>query len=156
MSKVSNFFIKMNPLVNMILKSPLHALLSHSFMLVRFTGKKSGKEFITPMAYHSFGHTMIIVLAETKGRVWWMNFRETAPMGLCIKGVWVEGYASVLRADNAEYKTWFESVFSRAAFIPKLFGIDFDRGQGLSAAQIETLASRSGIVKFTKNRADHL
>jgi len=156
MSQISKFFIRINPLVKFILNSPVHGLLSHSFMLVKFTGKKTGKEYITPMSHHVFGDTVIIVLAETKGRVWWLNYRETAPMSVCIRGQWEQGYASVVGPETPEYKKWFESVFAKAGFIPKIFGVEFDKNNGLTKEQISRLASRSGVVKFTKNRADHL
>lgn len=146
----------MNPVVKFILNSRFHGFLGHSFMLVKFTGKKTGREFVTPMSHHVFDETIIIMLAETKGRVWWLNYRETAPMMVCIQGEWLEGYASVLQSDHPEYKHWFESVFSRAAFIPKIFGVVFDKGNGLTDKQISDLSSKSGIVKFTQNRHDHL
>jgi hypothetical protein len=155
MSKVSGFFTSLNPLMMRVLPSPFHWLASTQIALVRFTGKKSGRVFTTPMAYHLFDDTLIIALAETKGRNWWRNYVEIAPMDILIKGKWQSGFASVLKAEDPEYKKWFEAVLNRAFFIPKIFWVDYNARDGLSASQIKALDARSGLVKFTRNREDH-
>ncbi len=155
MSKVSGFFTSLNPLMMRILPSPFHWLASTQIALVRFTGKKSGRVFTTPMAYHLFDDTLIIALAETRGRNWWRNYVEVAPMDILIKGKWISGFASVLTPDNPEYKKWFEAVLNRAFFIPKIFLNDYNAREGLSASQMEALHAQSGLVKFTRRREDH-
>jgi hypothetical protein len=155
MSKTSQFFTKLNPLMMQVLPSSLHWPASTQLALVRFKGKKSGRFFTTPMAYHLFDDIVVIALAETKGRNWWRNYVEVAPMDILIKGEWRNGFASVLQAQDPEYKKWFEAVFDRAFFIPKIFGIDYDAGAGLSQSQITALAAKSGLVKFTERREDH-
>lgn len=151
-SKTSDFFTRFNPLMLRILPSPFHWLASSQIALVTFTGKKSGRVFTTPMAYHDFGDTIIIALAETKGRNWWRNYIETAPMDMLIKGKWRHGSASVLTPESLEYKKWFEAVLGRACFIPKIFLNDYDARKGLSSEQIDTLHARSGLVLFTPDQ----
>src|SRR5450755_2404646 len=43
--------VLINSLVTTILRSPWHGLRSHRLLLLTFTGRKSGKEFTTPMRY---------------------------------------------------------------------------------------------------------
>lgn len=155
MNKTSRFFSSLTPLLMRVLPSPFHWLASTQLALVRFTGKKSGRVITTPMAYNLFDDTLIITIAETKGRNWWRNYVEVAPMDVLIKGKWRSGYASVLQAEDPEYKKWFEAVFDRAFFIPKIFGVDYDAQAGLSENQIAVLAAKSGLVKFTEHREDH-
>ncbi len=40
-----------NPIMAGVLRSPLHGLLSQSFMLIRVTGRKSGRMISTPVNY---------------------------------------------------------------------------------------------------------
>jgi hypothetical protein len=40
-----------NPLVSMIVRSPLHRMLSNSVLLLTFTGRKTDKEFTIPVNY---------------------------------------------------------------------------------------------------------
>ncbi len=155
MSRLSQISTALNPCITRVLSSHLHWPVSTQIMLVKFTGKKSGRVFTTPMAYHQFDDVILIALAETKGRNWWRNYREVAPMDLLIKGKWVSGFASVLTPENPEYKSWFEAIFSRASFIPKIFLADYDKRRGLSAEQIDSLHAKSGLVKFTRQREDH-
>lgn len=151
MSKVSNLFISLNPIVEPVLESRLHCILSSQFMLVRFKGRQSGKEFTTPMAYHRFDDVYIIALAEMASRKWWRNYRTSWPMDVCIKGEWKHGYACLVEANSEESKHWFNAVFNRAAFIPKIFGVIYNKQQGLSHSQLKFLSLKSGLVKFVES-----
>ena len=44
-------FILINPAVRFVLSSPLHWILSSSVMLIRFKGRHSGREFVTPVRF---------------------------------------------------------------------------------------------------------
>jgi len=45
----------MNPLIITILHSPLHSMMSKATMLITFTGRKSGKQYTTPVSYSQEG-----------------------------------------------------------------------------------------------------
>jgi len=77
-------------------------------------------------------------------------------MEMCIKGEWRKGYASVIKPRSAEAKKWFAAVFNRAAFIPKIFGVIYSKKHGLSADHLEFLSLKSGLVKLTESREDHI
>jgi len=40
-----------NPLMKLLLRSPLHTLVSGSLLLLTFTGTKTGNEYTTPVGY---------------------------------------------------------------------------------------------------------
>lgn len=40
-----------NPLMKWVLRSPLHGMVSKNFMLITFTGRRSGKVYTTPVNY---------------------------------------------------------------------------------------------------------
>jgi hypothetical protein len=154
MNKASDFFIKMNPLIKPILNTSFHYLLSSRLVLMRFTGRKSGKTFVTPVGYTAFDDTVVITLTETHNRNWWRNFREPWPMEIKLKGQWLQGEAVWIAPGCDEYIDWFEQIFNRDKFMPKIFKIhNYDRSQGLRPDQVDTLLSNSsGLVKF-KNKA---
>lgn len=151
MNKVSDFFIKTNWLIKPLMDSPFHWLLSSRLVLLKFKGRKSGDEFTTPVGYSHFGDTIIITLTETHNRQWWRNYRECWPMSLKHKGKWCSGNAILIPAESDEYRQWFEKIFNRDRFMPKIFKIhDYDRSVGLTKAQRDVLlANHSGLVKFT-------
>jgi hypothetical protein len=77
-------FAIINPVMRFLLRSPAHGLLSDSLMLITFTGRKSGKQFTTPVRYMQTGDTVrCFTAAENQ---WWRNLRSGARVSLLIKG----------------------------------------------------------------------
>ncbi len=158
MNKVSDFFIKANWAIKPLMDSPFHWLLSSRLVLLKFKGRKSGQEFVTPVGYTKFDDTIIITLTETQNRQWWKNYREAWPMELKYKGKWRSGYAVFIPPGSDGYHQWFEKIFNRDHFMPKIFKIhDYDRAKGLTAQQMEILLTAgSGLVKFSATKEELL
>ena len=57
-----------NPLMLWLLRSPLHGVVSSMYMVVNFTGRKSGKAYSTPVEYWQDGDTLMFF--TTRSRVW--------------------------------------------------------------------------------------
>lgn len=71
-----------NPLLGLILRSPFHGLLSDSLMLLTFTGRKSGREYTTPVGYRYFDGTMVVFTHSN----WWKNLRVRPAVSLHLRG----------------------------------------------------------------------
>ena len=71
----------MNPVLKVALKTPLGALMG-DFMLVAFTGRKSGKRYATPVSAHALDGMLHVVL-ETQ---WKYNFRDGADAQVSHRG----------------------------------------------------------------------
>ncbi|HEY4387794.1 MAG TPA: nitroreductase/quinone reductase family protein [Ktedonobacteraceae bacterium] len=71
-----------NPLSKTILRSPLHGVMSSKLLLITFTGRKSGKEFTTPISYVRQGNTLLLAV----GGSWWKNLRGGATVWLRLQG----------------------------------------------------------------------
>ncbi|MBA3869959.1 MAG: nitroreductase family deazaflavin-dependent oxidoreductase [Anaerolineae bacterium] len=85
----------MNWMMATTLRLPLlHRLVSKMLLLISFTGKKSGKHYITPVGYHRDGNTITIL--TKRFRQWWHNFEESAPVVLRIEGRNYAGQAAAL------------------------------------------------------------
>ena len=88
----SNFFLRSgNILFSWLLRSPLHGVLSKSFMLVSVTGRKSGKVYTTPVNYHRAGEALQVI--SIRERTWWRNLRG-------------QGAAATLRLQGKDIQTW--------------------------------------------------
>jgi hypothetical protein len=150
MNKTSEFFIRLNWLITPLLDSRWHVLLSGWVALLKFRGRKSGREFVTPVAYQRFGDTILITLTETRNRQWWRNYRQTWPMALKIRGEWRQGVAVLVKPSSEAYRAGFEKIFNRHPFIARIMKIDDYRPeQGLTEAQLAVLLQAgSGLVKF--------
>lgn len=79
------FFMKaMNPFMKWLLKSPFHRVVSRSYLLITFTGRKSGKVYTTPVQYAQKDHTVYIITSA--GYTWWKNLRGGAVVQLQLRG----------------------------------------------------------------------
>ena len=50
-----------NPIIRLVLRSPLHGLFSGSLALITYRGRKSGKEYTIPVQYVQGGEKVYIV-----------------------------------------------------------------------------------------------
>lgn len=69
-------FVIINPLMRLLLRSPLHGLLSDSIVLITYTGRKSGKTYQTPVRYVRIDDGLRCY--STKDTQWWRNLRDGA------------------------------------------------------------------------------
>lgn len=106
----------LNPLMTLLLKSPLHRLVSKTIMLITFTGRKSGKRYTTPVGYVRDGDVVVCVTHAN----WWKNLRGGARVTLRIQGRTVEGHAEAIAQDKARVaqgiRTFLLQVPSWAGF----------------------------------------
>ena len=89
-------FRLLNPIMKMILKSPIHSIVSDRIMIITFTGLKTGIEYSTPVSYLQEDQT---VYCFTHGR-WWMNLKGGAVVRLRIRGREFEGKTEPISEDK--------------------------------------------------------
>lgn len=83
-----------NVLVSTVLCSRWHRLMSPRLLLITFTGRKSGKEFTTPIRYTQEGETLLMkILVEYP---WWRNLVGAATVHILLRGQMYTGTTEVL------------------------------------------------------------
>jgi hypothetical protein len=84
-----------NPILGALLRSPLHRLISRQLALITVIGRKSGREYTFPTAYHQAGEDRVtITVGWPERKRWWRNLRgEGAPVRLWLKGTECNGHA---------------------------------------------------------------
>lgn len=75
--------------VAMLLRSPLHGLMSHQTMLLTLHGRKTGKSYTVVVTYAQEGETVFILSRAN----WWKNLRGGAQVLLHLRGQAVKGFA---------------------------------------------------------------
>jgi len=88
-----------NPLMKWVLRSPLHGMVSKNFMLIKFTGRKSGKVYSTPVNYVRDGDG--ITVFSKRHRIWWRNLRGGAPVTVWVKGRDLKGIGESIEGEEA-------------------------------------------------------
>jgi deazaflavin-dependent oxidoreductase (nitroreductase family) len=91
-----------NPVVRLILRSPLHGIFSASVLLLIYRGRKSGREYSLPVEYAQEGDVVTILPGMPEKKTWWRNLRGGAPVELVLRGGRVSGYAVVLHSEQDE------------------------------------------------------
>jgi len=81
-----------NAFPTLILRSPLHGLMSRRYAIIEFTGRKSGRRYTAPVAYLLDGDR--ILLSTDSG--WRRNLVGGAPVQLLLRGRKVAGSGTVL------------------------------------------------------------
>lgn len=85
-----------NPVMRWILQSPFHKLMSDGLLLIAFRGRKSGKEYITPVQYICEGNSIWIMVGFPDKKTWWKNLNGGAPVRVCLQRVWQSGQAELI------------------------------------------------------------
>ena len=98
----------LNPVMERLLRSPLHGLVSDSVALITFTGRKTGAEYTTPVGYvEEDGRVVVFTQSD-----WWKNLRGGRPVRLRIQGEEREGVATATN-DPAEVADHVERYLER-------------------------------------------
>jgi deazaflavin-dependent oxidoreductase (nitroreductase family) len=89
-----------NPIVVSLLRSPLHGVMSRSVMLLTYRGRRSAREFTTPVSYVRDGDNLLVV--GSRDHSWWKNLRGGAPVLARVRGRSLEGIAEAFEGEDAE------------------------------------------------------
>src|SRR5947209_1002102 len=82
-----------NAIATTILRSPWHRMRSDHLLLLTFIGRKSGKEFTTPMRYVQEGETLKLLVVRSP---WWKKLVGEATVRVLLRGQLRTGWAEVL------------------------------------------------------------
>jgi deazaflavin-dependent oxidoreductase (nitroreductase family) len=115
-----------NSFVTLILKSPLHSMMSGSTMLISVCGRKTGRTVTTPVNYYQDGNTLWIL--TSRDRTWWRNLRGGAPVHLQLRGKDVEGFAETL-LDEESAATQIGEYVSHFPMSVRTLGIRMNNGK---------------------------
>ncbi len=98
-----------NVLVKLILRSPLHGLMSKNRMLLTFRGRKSGKVYTTPVSYIREGESIVCFTDSP----WWRNLRGGAPVRMRLVGRDVAGMAYPIDTDREAIARGLERMLQK-------------------------------------------
>lgn len=138
-------FAIINPVMRFLLRSPAHGLLSDSLMLITFTGRKSGKQFTTPVRYIQTGDTVRCFTASENQ--WWRNLRSGARVTLLIKGQSSDYRAQAIFDNPDDIK---KKLVSYLALFPQdaaYHDIRLNKDKSLDEQDLEKAASAAVVVE---------
>jgi deazaflavin-dependent oxidoreductase (nitroreductase family) len=124
-----------NPMLTALLRSPLHGLLSKNMLLITVTGRKSGRQYTTPVSYTRQGEQLWVI--SKRERTWWRNLIGGAPVSLLLEGKTVPARGEAV-TDEGRVAARLSEHLSRYPRIARPLGVLMTDGrpdpQTLSAA----------------------
>jgi F420H(2)-dependent quinone reductase len=124
-----------NRLVAGLLRSPFHALLSRTTMLLTFTGRKSGRRYTIPVRYLRKNETLLTLTDSP----WWRNLRGGVPVDLSIAGQNMRGRAEV-NTDPDDVEQAICSMLRQAPSDARFYQVHLDRHGQPDVASLQQAA----------------
>jgi len=142
-----------NPLVDLILQSRLHKLMSNTLLLITYSGRKTGREYRLPVQYAQAGDAIYIIPGMPKEKTWWRNLKEAAPVQLTLRGQSVAGNAKVLKPDTNEDAiiAGFDLYLRRFPALAKVNHIRLAGDGNFCAEELRLAAAQAVIIRVDIN-----
>jgi hypothetical protein len=95
-------FKLMNPLMTVLLRSPLHGTISGLLMLLSYEGRKTGKRYTHPVGYFQWDKDEVVAFTSAH---WWINMTEGRTVTLRINGQTYQATPTVIRQREDKIQT---------------------------------------------------
>ena len=132
-----------NNLMKLILRSPIHGLISKNILLITFTGRKSGKSYQTPVSY-SQRDGQVTIFTHAK---WWKNFVDGAPVTLRMQGRELMGTAVSIAEDKQAIATALTTHLKKQPFDAKFYDVTFDEDGNPITTEIEQAVQTTVMIQ---------
>ncbi|MBI4672931.1 MAG: nitroreductase family deazaflavin-dependent oxidoreductase [Chloroflexi bacterium] len=138
-----------NSIIAWLLRSPLHGMLSGSMMLLTYTGRKSGKTFMTPVEYLRVGNALYVI--SRRERTWWRSLQpanaQGVPVFLRLQGQDVEGNACAM-VDEAQVAQELSAYLGARPAYAKFWHIGLDANGQPKLDDLANAAKKLVVVKI--------
>jgi len=144
MSQTASVPPYVNSAMKVILRSPLHGLVSQTILLISFTGRRSGKTYSTPVSYSMSGDQVTIFTHAT----WWKNLRGGAPVSLRIRGGERRGLAEPVAGDREVIAAGLAAHLQAVPGDARWYGVRLDRNGIPDAEQVKNAAGSVVMLRI--------
>lgn len=140
-----------NPITTWIMRSPLHGFVSKNMMLITYTGRKSGKQYTTPVNYLEIAKNGSTFLYTTsyRERVWWRNLRGGAEVTLRLQGRDLPARAEVVE-DLEQVAQELGAYLHQAPNLGRYLGVSLDEGGTPDVEDLQRAAEKMVVVKTSE------
>lgn len=132
-----------NPLMKTLLRSPLHGLVSGRLLLLTFTGRKTGKQYTTPVGYDQENHTLRLFTESP----WWKNLQGHVPVTVRLRGTVRTGQAYAITETDEVAEVLLDIAQKREPqYARMLLGIELDPAQPVTREDVRPAAARRVVI----------
>ncbi|MBN2502998.1 MAG: nitroreductase family deazaflavin-dependent oxidoreductase [Anaerolineales bacterium] len=133
-----------NRTMKFVLRSPLHAMVSKTILLITFTGRKSGKTYTTPVNYSQTGDKVSIFTHAT----WWKNLRNDTPVSLRIQGRELQGLPETVVEDKQAIATGLAAHLRNVPSDARYYEVSFDEQGNPNPAEVQKAVETVVMVRL--------
>jgi deazaflavin-dependent oxidoreductase (nitroreductase family) len=146
---VDTLLSRLNPWIAVLLRSPLHPLLSPGLLLLTVTGRRSGRRYTIPVGYQRDGDDVVVLVSEARRKQWWRNYREPGAVSVRLRGADRTGRAELVSPDSPEFRDIADRTLRRVPTMRRVFRVgNYDPGLGLDTDQLAKLGAEIAIVRI--------
>jgi deazaflavin-dependent oxidoreductase (nitroreductase family) len=129
--------------MKLILRSPVHGMVSKNILLITFTGRKTGRTFSTPVSYSQHDGQ---VYAFTHA-AWWKNLQVGTPVTLRIQGRDLQGRAEPVAEDKQAVAAGLMAHLRKVPSDARYYGVTFDDARNPRAEEVEQAAQTVVMIR---------
>ncbi len=135
-----------NPLVRMLLGSPLHGMLDDSFLVLHLTGRKTGRRYEIPVGYVDLAGKLAVVTVAR----WRVNLRGGADVTVRLRGR-LRPMNALLEEDPAAVAVSYQTMIDRMGWkkAQRQLGISVPGGRAPSVLELKDAADEYGWSVIT-------
>jgi hypothetical protein len=93
-----------NGLVLAVLRSPTHRLVSGMVIELRYTGRRTGREYVLPVQYAATSDRLVIRPQAVQRSTWWRSFHTPTPVTVRLAGRIRRGTAHLVAAHEPAWE----------------------------------------------------
>lgn len=134
-----------NRLMNWLLRSPFHRMVSSSILTITFTGRKSGKMYTTPLSYTQQGGQFIVFTHSQ----WWKNLLGGAPVTIRVQGRDIKGYAEAIAGDRTTILPYLRIHLTQLTRDLRYYDVKLDANGKPNEADLAQAAAQSVLIRIT-------
>ena len=132
----------LNQLMALLLRSPLQGPMGRQFVLLTFTGRKSGKTYTTPLGYTRQGNTVVLFTDHA----WYKNLQENPSVTLRLQGKQVQGLAEVIHDDKEKIAQELTSFVRQLPNAARAYNVTLDASKQPDPISVQQAAQLFTLI----------
>ena len=133
-----------NPFVIVILKSPIHFILSHQILLFRVIGRKSKKIYEIPASYAHINDALVCV--TLRENLWWKNFIDIENQDIYFKGKKINKKISINFSDDNFVREKLKELIEHNPIDAFFAGVKLDRNKVPNSEDLDKAAKLHTVI----------
>ena len=136
-----------NPIVRLILNSPIHFLISHQILLFRVVGRRSKRIFEIPASCAHINDSLVCV--TLRENLWWKNFKDIETQEIYFKGKKINKNISINFTDNAFVRDKLKELIEHNPIDAFFAGVKLDKNKVPNSADLDKAAELHTVIILT-------